>query len=116
MKATSSAQLFAHCARHAIDNASAEKGRHAQRATTAYERAVIVLRLLLGEDEWSDGYERRLDDCFEMGDGDDVVRHLLAFAAEDKRVENLLETHDNMRGVLAIWRERYSDPQLKLPL
>ncbi len=116
MKPLPPADLFAHCAQHAIDKNGAERRRHAQLAATAYERAVIVLRMLLGERYWGDGHERRLDDCFEMNDGDDVVRHLLTFADADPRIEQLLDTHENTRGVLAAWRERCAYRQLDLPL
>lgn len=108
--------VYAFCRDHAIDREMAERERHAFRAKTGLQRATIVLRLLLGEREWSDGYERRLDDCFEMGDGDEVVRHLLAFAEADSRIERLLNSHRNTRGALDAWRRRSDGTQLTLPL
>src|ERR1017187_7707599 len=99
--------LFAHCARHSLTHMAAENGLHANRAQDAYERATIVLRLLLGEDEWSDGYERRLDDCFENNDGNAVCGWLIEFAEHDARIRELLETHSSVRvtpgGILAHW-------------
>lgn len=41
------------------------------RATTAKERATIAIRIILHN---KNPFTRRLDDCFEMGDGDEVVR------------------------------------------
>lgn len=116
MKRIPIAVLYAFCRDHAIDREAAERDRHALRARTSFQRAVIVLRLLMGEREWSDGYERRLDDCFEMGDGDEVVRHLLVFAEADPRIERLLNSHRNTRGALDGWRRCSDGTQLTLPL
>ena len=77
------------------DRHEAERGNHAIHARDARERAVIVLRLLAGEDEWGDGYERKLDDCFEMNDGDAVCGWLIEFAEADPRIHRLLFNHYN---------------------
>jgi hypothetical protein len=90
-----------------IDHAEAEHSYHANRGHDAYERAVIVLRLLLGEAVWDDGYERRLDDCFENGDGDAVCGWLLEFAEADARIHTLLATHYNTKGSFQVWLPKY---------
>ena len=91
-----------------INRQAAQSGRHAILAANARERAIIALRLLAGESNWSDGDERRLDDCFEMNDGDDVVRWLLRFASDEPFVNQLLSVHRNV-GIrcLTEWREKY---------
>ena len=89
--------LYVHCYRHRLTHEAAERGLHANQAKDAYERATIVLRLLLGEREWGDGYERRLDDCFEMNDGNAVCGWLIEFAEHDERIRELLNNHDNLR-------------------
>lgn len=89
--------LYRFCVRHSISKEEAQRGNHAIRATGgAYERAVIVLRLLSGEKKWGDGYERKLDDCFEMNDGDAVAGWLIEFAEHDPRIHRLLTTHNNL--------------------
>jgi hypothetical protein len=76
---------------------------HANRAADAYERAVILLRLLLGEEDWGDGYERKVDDCFEMNDGDAVAGWLIEFADSDSHIMHLLLHHRYTRGCLSNW-------------
>ena len=102
--------LFAHCVRESLSHAEAERGNHAIHAADAYERATIVLRLLLGEREWSDGYERKLDDCFEMNDGDAVAGWLIEFAENDPRIRQLLLTHSATAftgtDVFTVWKDR----------
>ena len=100
--------LFTHCKRYAIDRHTATRENHAIHATTAYERAVIFLRLLLGEAEWSDGYERKVDDCFEMNDGDAVCGWLLEFADHAPRIQGLLWNHASCSGsTRTLWESRY---------
>jgi hypothetical protein len=89
--------LYAHCYRNRLTHHAAVDGNHAIHADDAYERATIVLRLLLGEREWSDGFERKLDDCFEMNDGNAVCGWLIEFAEHDERIRALLNTHRNLR-------------------
>jgi hypothetical protein len=79
-----------------ISLAEALNGHHAIRAKDARERAIVFLRLLSGESRWNDGAERRVDDCFEMNDGDDVVRWLLRFANEEPYICNLLTEHSSV--------------------
>ena len=94
--------------RSPIGKHEADRGLHAIRAKDARERAVIFLRLLAGESEWSDGYERRVDDCFEMNYGNDVVMWLLRFAAAEPFIERLLSSHRTVgQRVLTEWREKY---------
>ena len=99
--------LFTYCVQNCLSHREAERGNHAIKAPGgAYERATIVLRLLLGEREWSDGYERKLDDCFEMGDGDAVCGWLLEFADSDPRIHRLLTTHSHLQfrdGLFNVW-------------
>jgi len=103
-------ELLPYCARAAITKRAAEHGLHANHAKDAYERATIVLRLLLGEREWTDGYERRLDDCFENGDGDAVCGWLIEFAENDSNIRQLLVDHWNLRitgsNILAHWNAK----------
>ena len=103
-----SGELFAFIHRHPISKGLAEHYRHATIAADACQRAVIFLRMLVGEADWSDGYERRVDDCFEMNDGDEVCRTLLGFAAADPRIRNLLASHRLVgERVLQEWSQRY---------
>lgn len=52
----------------------------ATRAKSASERATIAIRYLFSEQSLSNS--RAFFDCFEMGDGDDVVKEII------KRAEN----------------------------
>lgn len=100
-------RLFAHAVAHPIFTGDAVSGSHGIRSKDAYERAVIVLRMLVAEADWSDGFERKLDDCFEMGDGAEVTRHLLDFCSSDPRILRLLATHRSVgQTQLDCWRER----------
>lgn len=111
-------QLLSHCANEAITKTEAVHANHAIRAADAYERAVILLRLLIGEDEWSDGYERKLDDCFEMNDGDAVAGWLLEFAEADPRIQKLLATHYNTGASFPQWLKQHRNAHraAELPL
>ena len=52
---------------------------------------------------------RRYDDCFEMGDGDDVVRHLLALIDADADLARAVTRDPASRYVcLDQWRAKYS--------
>jgi len=79
-----------------ISHLTAESKSPGIKAKTARERAVVFLRMLRGAQEWSDGYERKIDDCFEMYDGDDVVRNTIAIAEAIPAVKNLLIRHRNV--------------------
>lgn len=102
--------LYTYITANSISLTESVNGMHGQRAKNAYERALICLRLLAGAAEWSDGYERRLDDCFEMMDGDDVVRWLVFFATCNARVRRLIAKHRNIgERSLAEWTEKFPD-------
>jgi hypothetical protein len=108
MKPIPPAQLFRHVHEHAISHRDADRRSPANRARNAYERAVIFLCLLAGETEWSDGYERRVDDCFENGDGDAVCAWLLEFADTAPGILDLMANHSNLRtwaNVRADWEK-----------
>jgi hypothetical protein len=79
-----------------IDKRDAERSRHGARAHTAEERAVVVYRMLVGEREWSDGWERLFDDCFEMNDGDDVVCHIVDIAESLPTFKRIICGHSNV--------------------
>jgi len=84
---------------------------------TAYERALLVMRMLLGSTTWNDGFERSLDDCFEMNDGTDVIVYLVAFAEADARIMELLLTHSATRGCYGGWKVKADECRaLELPL
>lgn len=68
----------------------------AAKVKTARERAVVFLRMLRGAHVWNDGNERKIDDCFEMYDGDDVVRNTVAIAEAIPNIKNLLLRHRNV--------------------
>ena len=97
MKSLPISQLYAHCLHNPIGKETAQRGRHATKAGTSYERASICVRMLLGELEWSDGYERQLDDCFECGDGNEVVGWLIEFSEQSPEIRELLVSHWNFR-------------------
>jgi hypothetical protein len=89
-----------------ISKESAESQRHAIHAKTAQERAVIVLRMLIGEREWSDGWERPFDDCFEMNDGDEVVRHIVEIANAFPEIKQLICRHRSVgESCFANWEK-----------
>ena len=91
-------KLLFFCRNNAITKHCAGKANHAIHAADAYERAVIFIRLLLGEKIWDDGYERKIDDCFEMGDGDEVCGWLLEFSEADSNIENLFANHQTLQN------------------
>ena len=90
-------QIYRQVQAHPIGLAASEHGRHAIRATSSYERAILCLRMLAGSHTWSDGYERRLDDCFEMNDGAAVAGWLIEFAEADERIALLINEHAYMK-------------------
>lgn len=96
---------FAFLSAGPISKHEAERKNHAIHAKTALARAQIVIRLLLGEDEWSDGYERKLDDCFEMNDGDAVCGWLLEMADQHEGIRRLLTTHRNVGSSFITWQK-----------
>jgi hypothetical protein len=53
------------------------------RAKTAAERATIAANLLEGAKERNEDLGRPFDDCFEMGDADEVMRILTERATDD---------------------------------
>ena len=63
-----------------ISPAAIENKSPGAKAKTARERAIVFLRMLRGAHIWDDGYERKIDDCFEMYDGDEVVCFIVAIA------------------------------------
>ena len=110
MKPVPLKDLFDYVQQHAINKHAAHRAHHGGHAKDAYERAVVVLRMLAGEKEWSDGYERKLDDCFEMSDGEQVCGWLIEFAEADPRIQDLLENHRSCKltdgGIIAHWIAR----------
>ena len=58
----------------------------------------VISKRDAGAREWSDGYERKLDDCMEMNDGDDVVRTLVEICESVPAIKRLLLTHYNVGG------------------
>ena len=88
------------------------------KAKTARERAVVFLRMLRGAHEWSSGYERKIDDCFEMNDGDDVVRHTVAIAEAIPTIKNLLMHHYNVDEQCYLRWKQFAEthPESKQPL
>jgi hypothetical protein len=53
------------------------------RTRTAAKRATIAANLLKGVKERNEDLGRPLDDCFEMGDADEVIRILIERATDD---------------------------------
>ena len=53
------------------------------RAKTPAERATIAANLLKGAKERNEDLGRPFDDCFEMGDADEVMRILIERATDD---------------------------------
>jgi len=53
------------------------------KAKTAAERATIAANLLKGAKERNEDLGRPFDDCFEMGDADEVMRILIERATDD---------------------------------
>lgn len=75
-------------------------------APTAEARALVALRMLASPDPWTDGYERSFDNCFEMNDGDEVVRAILALLDAQPTLERLFRTGAYLTSdTLTAWRE-----------
>lgn len=113
--------VYQHCLDSSLtcEAAAALRGKAggALRVTTAYARALLVIRMLLGSTTWRDGYERSLDDCFEMNDGTEVVIHLVTIAEADARIMELLLTHSATRGCYDGWKVKADECRaLELPL
>jgi hypothetical protein len=53
------------------------------RAKTAAERATIAANFLKGAKERNEDFGRPFDDCFEMGDAEEVMRILIERATDD---------------------------------
>lgn len=70
-----------------------EESSPAIQAKGAYERAVVFLRMLAGDTNWFDSYSRRMNDVFEMSDGDEVVRWILKFYNESEAIKSLVDNH-----------------------
>lgn len=81
------------------------------KAKDAQARALVALRMLASQQPWNDGFERGMDDCFEMGDGDDVVRHILALVDTHPELLALFERHRGYfdRATLDQWRKWAAD-------
>lgn len=68
----------------------------ATRATSAGQRASIAARLYKTTKPWPVGLGlgRNFDDCFEMGDGDDVKRLLFDKARKDAKLWAAMVAHN----------------------
>ena len=113
--------VYQHCLDTSLtcEAASSSRGKagSAIRVGSAYERALLVIRMLLGSATWGDGYERSLDDCFEMNDGTEVVIHLVTFAEADARIMDLLMNHSATRGCYDGWKVKADERRgMELPL
>ena len=65
-------------------------------AKSAWARAGIAARILLHAKTWSEGGHglcRSFDNCFEMGDGDEVHRLLMARAQGDADLVAAMKQH-----------------------
>ena len=65
----------------------------ALRAKSAGERATIAANLLKGTKERNKDLGREFDDCFEMGDGDEVMRILIERAKDDLALRIAVRRH-----------------------
>lgn len=67
----------------------------ATRAKTAKARATIAIRLLKTAKPYPCGYGlgRNFDDCFEMGDGDEVYRVVITRALTDTDLVSAMQRH-----------------------
>jgi hypothetical protein len=63
------------------------------RAKSAAERATIAANLLKGTKERNKDLGREFDDCFEMGDGDEVLRLLIERAYDDLALRIAVRRH-----------------------
>jgi hypothetical protein len=77
-----------------------EQSSPAIQAKGAYERAVVFLRMLAGDTNWFDSYSRRMDDVFEMNDGDEVVKWILKFYNESEAIKSLVDSHPDKKQFL----------------
>jgi len=72
------------------------------RAKTARARAGIAARMIKTIKPWPQGWglgcNRKFDDCFEMGDGREVVRHLKAMALVDPELRAGMRIHKDVVG------------------
>lgn len=73
----------------------------ATRATNARQRASIAARLYKTTKPWPVGFGlgRNFDDCFEMGDGDEVRRLLFAKARKDVGLRAAMAVHNDQKLV-----------------
>jgi hypothetical protein len=91
-----------------ISHFEADSKLHAIRAKDAYERAIIFLRMIVGERVWSNGYERRIDDCFEMNDGDEVVKWILKICKAFPSLADFCKQHHIVGyNQFKVWEENY---------
>ena len=63
------------------------------RAKSAAERATIAANLLKGTKERNKDLGREFDDCFEMGDEDEVLRLLIEHAKDDLALRIAVRRH-----------------------
>lgn len=88
--------IFDHITAHPLNHRNVDRVRPGLTARTARQRALQVLQMLAGEPYWRDGWERQLDNCFEMNDGNEVCGWLIEWAEADPRIHALLTTHSAM--------------------
>lgn len=66
--------------------------------------------MIVAERTWSDGYERRIDDCFEMNDGDEVVKWILKICEAFPELGELCKRHHIVgKEQFRIWEESYGN-------
>jgi len=67
----------------------------ARTARSARARANMAIRLLKTIQPWprGRGMGRSFDDCFEMGDGNEVCRRIIAAACNDCELRNAMKRH-----------------------
>lgn len=73
------------------------------KATSARARATEAARLLKTIKPWPVGYGlgHNFDNCFEMNDGDEVLRLLLLKAAADESLRRTMRVHEAQTGTWA---------------
>ncbi len=82
--------------------------KSAKDVETAKERAEIAIDLLKTTKPWREGgkgLSRGFDDCFEMGDGDDVYRIVITKAAHHPSLLSAIERHG-----YDSWAKQVKDP------
>lgn len=90
-----------------ISKYEAESTSPGIRAKTSLDRAIVFLRMLIGERRWEDGYDRKIDDCFEMNDGAEVVRHVVEIAEAVPAIRSLIVRHQTVgEKCYAEWLDR----------